>query len=74
MRPMHGHQVKHPRCLLVLRAGPPRAEDGPALIDDLGLDKKVAECGVQRVCHVHQYKFTPPNPESPGTPNPKTSS
>ena len=49
VRPVHGHQVKHPRRLLVEGAGPAGAEDRLPLADDLGLNKEIAERRMQRV-------------------------
>ena len=49
VRPMHGHQVKHPRRLLVQGAGPASAEDRLLLADDLGLNKEIAERRMQCV-------------------------
>jgi hypothetical protein len=46
---MHGHQVKHPGCLLIDGTGPPGAENRPLLPDDFGLDKKIAEGRMERV-------------------------
>ena len=49
-RPVDGHQMKHPRRVLVVGAGAAGAEDRLPLIDDLRLDKKIAERRMQRVC------------------------
>ena len=49
LRPMHGHQVKHPGRLLALGAGPASAEDCPLPADDLGLHKEIAERRMQCV-------------------------
>ena len=49
LRPMHGHQMKHPGRLLVEGAGPARAEDRLLLADDLGLHEQIAERRMQRI-------------------------
>ncbi len=49
VRAVHGHQVKHPRHLLVLRTRTASAEDCVPTPEDLGLHEQVAECGVQRI-------------------------
>ncbi len=46
---MDGHQVKHPRHLLVGGLGPASTEDGVSGVDDLCLNKKIAECRMQGV-------------------------
>ena len=49
VRPVHGHQVKHPWRLLVEGAGPAGAENRLPLAEDLGLNEKIAERRMQRV-------------------------
>ena len=48
-RPVHCHEVKHPRYGLILGAWPAGTEDRPLRPEDLGLDKEVAERRVQRI-------------------------
>ena len=49
LRAMHGHQVKHPGGVFVEGAGPASAENRPVLVDDLGLNKEIAERRMQCV-------------------------
>jgi len=46
---MDGHQVQHPRRLLVCRARPSCTQDRPVGVDDFGLDKQVRERTVRGV-------------------------
>ena len=46
---MDGHQVEHPRRLLVERARPAGTENRLPFADNLGLHKQIAERGMQRV-------------------------
>ena len=55
----HGHQVEHPRRVLVDRTGAARAYDRTARSDDLGLDEQVAERRVRRIrqwCGEHDLR------------------
>ncbi len=49
VRPVHGHQVKHPRGRLVERSGAGDCRGSPAAPDDLGLNEEIAERGMERV-------------------------
>ncbi len=46
---VRGHQMEHPRHLLLEGARPTGAKNGASPRDDLGLDEQVAECRMQRV-------------------------
>ena len=41
--------MKHPWCIVADRAGPARAENRLLLANDFGLNKKIAECRMQRI-------------------------
>ena len=42
--------MEHPWCVLALGAGTAGAEDHLPVVDDLRLNKKIAECRMQRIC------------------------
>ena len=60
-RSMHGHEMAHPRRVLVEGAGPARTQDRVPLANDLGLNKEIAERRMQRVCGrrcEHDFRVT----------------